>query len=102
MLPRALQVYILTAVAAHLVWGQSGTVSRRAAQIHESAIVVDTHADTPQRFLDENFDLGSVTPTSEGNLDLQKRKRAISELNSFRSGSNPKYTREDMPTERLR
>jgi membrane dipeptidase len=29
-----------------------------AQTIHQSALVVDTHADTPQRFLDENFDLG--------------------------------------------
>src|SRR5256714_8766554 len=52
--------------------GNSPSVSPQARRIHDSAIVVDTHADTPQRFLDENFDLGSVTPTSEGNLDLQK------------------------------
>ena len=29
-------------------------VSAKAREIHNSAIVVDTHADTPQRFLDEN------------------------------------------------
>src|SRR5437588_4409214 len=40
--------------------------------IHESAIIVDTHADTPQRFLDENFDLGQNTPVSEGHIDLDK------------------------------
>src|ERR1035438_9806731 len=33
-------------------------ISARARAIHDSAIVVDTHADTPQRFLDENFDIG--------------------------------------------
>ena len=26
--------------------------------VHRSALVIDTHADTPQRFVDENFDLG--------------------------------------------
>ena len=49
-------------------------ISEKAKEIHDSAIVIDTHADTPQRFLDENFDLGSVTPVNEGNIDLQKAR----------------------------
>jgi membrane dipeptidase len=57
---------------AALVSAQSNSISPQARRIHDSAIVVDTHADTPQRFLDENFDIGSITPTSEGNVDLQK------------------------------
>jgi membrane dipeptidase len=51
------------------------TVSARARAIHESAIVIDTHADTPQRFLDENFDLGSTDPNDSGNLSLDKARR---------------------------
>lgn len=50
------------------------TISPRARRIHNSAIVIDTHADTPQRFVDENFDIGTVTPISEGNVDLQKAR----------------------------
>src|SRR5258708_400651 len=42
--------------------------------IHDSAIVIDTHADTPQRFLDENFNLGQNTPVSAGHMDLGKIK----------------------------
>jgi membrane dipeptidase len=49
-------------------------ISPEARRIHDSAIVIDTHADTPQRFVDEHFDLGTVTPVSEGNLDLQKAR----------------------------
>jgi membrane dipeptidase len=45
-----------------------------AQAIHASAIVIDTHADTPQRFLDENFDLGQNTPVSAGHIDLGKIK----------------------------
>lgn len=41
-------------------------------KIHASALVIDTHADTPQRFLDERFDLATVTPVAEGHMDLQK------------------------------
>jgi membrane dipeptidase len=43
-----------------------------ATAIHQSALIVDTHADTPQRFLDENFDLGQNTPVTEGHIDLDK------------------------------
>ncbi len=50
------------------------TISPRARRIHDSAMVIDTHADTPQRFVDENFDMGTVTPISQGNVDLQKAR----------------------------
>jgi membrane dipeptidase len=40
--------------------------------IHNSAIVIDTHADTPQRFADENFDIGSDTNT--GHIDLRRAR----------------------------
>jgi membrane dipeptidase len=36
--------------------------------VHRSALVIDTHADTPQRFLDEHFDLSD--PLDGGNLNL--------------------------------
>jgi membrane dipeptidase len=35
---------------------------------NRSAIVIDTHADTPQRFVDEHFDLSD--PLNGGNLNL--------------------------------
>jgi len=50
-------------------------VSARARAIHESAIIVDTHADTPQRFLDEGFDIGSTDPKDVGHLSLDKARR---------------------------
>jgi len=39
-----------------------------AAQVHKSAIIIDTHADTPQRFVDEHFDLAD--PLNGGNLNF--------------------------------
>ena len=39
-----------------------------AAEVQKSAIVIDTHADTPQRFADDHFDLGD--PLNGGNLNL--------------------------------
>jgi membrane dipeptidase len=50
-------------------------VSAKALAIQNSAIVVDTHADTPQRFLDEGFDIGSTDPNDIGHLSLDKAKR---------------------------
>jgi membrane dipeptidase len=41
-------------------------------QIHNSTIVVDTHADTPQRFLDGGFDIGSIDPGDKGHISLDK------------------------------
>jgi membrane dipeptidase len=50
-------------------------VSARARRIHDSAIVIDTHADTPQRFLDDNFDIGSTDPNDAGQVSLDKARR---------------------------
>jgi membrane dipeptidase len=50
-------------------------VTARALAIHNSAIVIDTHADTPQRFLDEGFDIGSTDPNDVGHISLDKAKR---------------------------
>ena len=38
--------------------------------IHQSAIIIDGHADTPQRFVDEGFDMASDAGT--GQMDLAK------------------------------
>src|ERR1035437_1193848 len=48
------------------------TISAKAREIHNSAIVIDTHADTPQRFLDENYDIGSTDPKDPGHISLDK------------------------------
>jgi len=50
-------------------------VSARALKIQESALIIDTHADTPQRFLDEGFDIGSTDPNDVGHISLDKAKR---------------------------
>ncbi len=46
-----------------------------AREIHNSALIIDTHADTTQRLLDENLDLAKDTPASEGHLDFGKAQR---------------------------
>ncbi len=55
--------------------GSDVVVSARAQKLHDSALVVDTHADTPQRFLDEGFDIGSTDPKDIGHISLDKARR---------------------------
>jgi membrane dipeptidase len=47
-------------------------LSERARKLHFSSIVVDTHDDTTQRFLDGKFDLG--TRSSAGSIDIPRMK----------------------------
>ncbi|HVZ84120.1 MAG TPA: dipeptidase [Terracidiphilus sp.] len=42
-------------------------------QVHRSAIVIDTHADTPQRFVDEHYDLSD--PLNGGNFNLESARK---------------------------
>jgi membrane dipeptidase len=50
----------------------SKTMSAKA--IHNSALIIDTHADTTQRLLDEEFDLANPPQGDPGHLDLAKAK----------------------------
>jgi len=49
-------------------------VTARAQAIHDSALVIDTHADTPQRFVDDNFDLANTDPNDYGHISLDKAR----------------------------
>jgi membrane dipeptidase len=48
------------------------SISERARKLHFSSIVVDTHDDTTQRFLDGKFDLGARS--SAGSIDIPRMK----------------------------
>jgi membrane dipeptidase len=47
-------------------------ISARAKKLHFTSIVVDTHDDTTQRFLDGKFDLGSRSAT--GSIDIPRMR----------------------------
>src|SRR6266849_2947540 len=47
-------------------------ISEKARKLHFSSIVVDTHDDTTQRFLDGKFDLGTRSPT--GSIDIPRMR----------------------------
>src|SRR5262249_54818280 len=57
-----------------LVFTQSGNqVSARAKQVHERAIVIDTHADTTQRLVfDPRFNIAERH--SDGNIDIPRMR----------------------------
>src|SRR5260370_456087 len=52
--------------------GSADSVSEKARKLHFSCIVVDTHDDTTQRFLDGKFDLG--TRSSAGRIDIARMR----------------------------
>ena len=66
--------------AAACVWGglfvatmvAGDSISERAKKLHFSSIVVDTHDDTTQRLLDNNFDLG--VRHSDGSIDIPRMR----------------------------
>ena len=47
--------------------------TQNADQVHRYALVIDTHADTPQRFVDDHFDLSD--PLNGGNLNLASARK---------------------------
>jgi membrane dipeptidase len=47
-------------------------ISERARQLHFSSVVIDTHDDTTQRFLDPGFDLGARNGL--GSIDIPRMK----------------------------
>ena len=72
------RLLVVLSLFAAFATAQNSTSSANAKSpdawrtIHESAIIIDTHADTPGRFVDENFDLAQDAGT--GYLDFQKIK----------------------------
>jgi membrane dipeptidase len=73
----ALRWYVLIAMVTStfaVAQNDASGVSATARAIHESALVVDTHADTPQRFLDENFDIGNTDAKDFGHITLDKAR----------------------------
>jgi membrane dipeptidase len=65
-----------TGAAPHATTMKSKTPTPE--EVEKSALVIDGHADTPQRFLDENYDLGDpleVNGVRGGNFNLESAKK---------------------------
>lgn len=52
--------------------GESEKIEQRASRIHSSILTVDTHCDTPMKFDNPDFDLG--TKNEEGCIDFPRMK----------------------------
>lgn len=59
--------------------------------IHSSALVIDTHADTPQRLLDEQFDMDNAPAGDKGHIDFAKAKAGNLGGEFFSIWVEPKY-----------
>src|ERR1035438_7314713 len=77
------------------------SITPKAREIQNSAIVIDTHADTPQRFLDENYDIGSTDPNDHGHISLDKAKAGTGGPEFFSIGVDPKPNRALFPRHTL-
>src|SRR5689334_12541973 len=73
-MPRILlKASLCVAAGGLLVVGvKSGDISARAKKLHFSSIVVDTHDDTTQRFLDAKFDIG--VRHADGSIDVPRMR----------------------------
>jgi membrane dipeptidase len=80
----------LTLLLSSLAFTQ--TISPRARAIHDSAIIVDTHADTPQRFLYEGFDIGNSDPKDIGHISLDKARAGNLGAEFFSIWADPETT----------
>lgn len=49
--------------------------TKSALAIHEKAITIDTHCDTPMKFTRSGFDIGKEHPTNEGRVDIPKMEQ---------------------------
>src|SRR5713101_9610605 len=71
---RALSLVVVCVSSVWLVWiaVSADSISEKARKLHFSSIVVDTHDDTTQRFLDGKFDLG--VRSAAGSIDIPRMR----------------------------
>src|SRR5258706_13195095 len=67
-----LAVVWISAMGLAILAVSADSISEKARKLHFSSIVVDTHDDTTQRFLDGKFDLG--TRSSIGSIDIPRMR----------------------------
>ncbi len=76
-LPVLLLTLVLPLTAMSQTKSQTKTSAKQLspAAVHQSALIIDTHADTPGRMVDENFDMTNVPANDPGHLDFAKAKK---------------------------
>jgi membrane dipeptidase len=68
-------VLLAASASAQSAPPSDASIGAKARAIQDSALIIDTHADTPQRFLDQDFDIGSTDPNDGGHISLDKARR---------------------------
>jgi membrane dipeptidase len=72
--------------------------SSPAARLHQEAIVVDTHIDTPQRLLDEDFDMGPRS--NHGHIDIPRMQEGGLDAGFFSIYVDMRHYQGDAATKR--
>lgn len=81
---------VVSAALVQCAFPQGNSVNSRAHAIQSSAIVIDAHEDTPQRFLDDNYDIGSTDPRDQDFISLGKARSGNLGAVFFSIWVNPK------------
>jgi membrane dipeptidase len=92
-------LFVAVLVCAVTAFGQASPDSKTEApakkmtpaEVHRSALIVDTHADTTQRLLDENFDMANPPAGDPGHVDFAKAKAGNLNAEFFSIWVEPKY-----------
>ena len=58
--------------SANLVFGQD--LDKKVKEVHEKALTVDTHCDTPMAMLSDNFDIGIKNSPPQSRVDFPRMK----------------------------
>ena len=67
-----LAIVWISAMGLAILTASADSISEKARKLHFSSVVVDTHDDTTQRFLDGKFDLG--VRSAAGSIDIPRMK----------------------------
>ncbi len=66
---------IILFVISTICCSQNSEIEKTASKIHNKVLTIDSHTDTPLRFLDSNFDIGKNDENYKGKVNLPKMKK---------------------------
>jgi membrane dipeptidase len=92
-------LFVAVLVCAMSAFGQTTSETKAkaptkkttAAEVHRSALIVDTHADTTQRLLDEGFDMANPPAADPGHIDFAKARAGNLNAEFFSIWVEPKF-----------
>lgn len=69
------QPFLLLAGLSLMAMSPADPPSKATLAIHDKAITIDTHCDTPMKFTHSAFDIGQKHPANEGRVDIPKMEK---------------------------